>query len=534
MMCAVAGDRRRRPARSDWRWLLDRRPTPLAWRAAALGGITGPVAVGYWIARSRRGWLAVAALAGSWAWLAVIARASRHPPVTLDAELPPPEALPRVSVVVAARDEADVVGDLIADLGAQDLRDPAGTPRFEAIFVDDRSIDGTGDAIRAASAQAGLRAVTRLVRREACVADGKGGALAVVPPETYTGTVAVVLDADARIGPTFLRRAAAYVAAGADAVTARRRMRREVASWLARAQDDEQTVDGELLRGRWALGGCSEFRGNGLVIRRDALLAAGGWRPGELTEDLDLSTRLATARGVGVGWALDLEVGEDPVVDPVGLATQRLRWAEGSIQRYLEHGWRLVRAPGLPWRLRADFLGYGLQLLLPGVLAGALLGAVAHRRPARPAVLAGLATASAAGVAYDALRWETDERGRPLGRNARLRRALRVTAFGGLWVAMVPAAMARIVVRRGPVRYAKTRHVPHVAGTRASAGDGAVRDGAARPPTRGRDDRQAADARFPDAGWDGALPGAAVDGPEPGLAGTEDRIPIPASAARVG
>src|SRR5205814_10436749 len=64
---------------------------------------------------------------------------------------------------------------------------------------------------------------------------------------------------------------------------------------LAGAQADEQTLDGELQRGRWALGGCSEFRGNGIVIRRDLLAEVGGWRAEALTEDLDLRSEEHTS-----------------------------------------------------------------------------------------------------------------------------------------------------------------------------------------------------------------------------------------------
>ena len=51
-----------------------------------------------------------------------------------------------------------------------------------------------------------------------------------------------------------------------------------MSGWLEGAQADEQTLDGELNRGRWAMGGCSEFRGNGIMIRRELLAAVGGWQ----------------------------------------------------------------------------------------------------------------------------------------------------------------------------------------------------------------------------------------------------------------
>src|SRR5919206_381273 len=89
---------------------------------------------------------------------------------------------------------------------------------------------------RAAGAE-GLGAVTKLVRRVGeHLADGKGAALTAVPPEQCHGDVIVVLDADARVGPNFLSTLATYVAAGAGAVTVRRRVLGGEASALAGAQ----------------------------------------------------------------------------------------------------------------------------------------------------------------------------------------------------------------------------------------------------------------------------------------------------------
>ena len=114
---------------------------------------------------------------------------------------------------------------LVRDVAAQDHRAPDGTPWFELVVVDDRSVDGSGDAVRDTAEAAGIGAVTRIIRRDGeGLPDGKGAALSAAQPEICRGDMVVVLDADARIGPGFLGRLAAYVNAGADALTARRRM----------------------------------------------------------------------------------------------------------------------------------------------------------------------------------------------------------------------------------------------------------------------------------------------------------------------
>jgi hopene-associated glycosyltransferase HpnB len=64
-----------------------------------------------------------------------------------EAVIPPPRA---VVAVIPARDEADVIGDAVGSLLAQDH-----AHRFELVIVDDHSSDGTADVARAAAAAAG-------------------------------------------------------------------------------------------------------------------------------------------------------------------------------------------------------------------------------------------------------------------------------------------------------------------------------------------------------------------------------------------
>jgi Glycosyltransferase like family 2 len=435
--------------------------TPAGWRMAAMVALAGGAGLGY--RASARGGVAgglvTTAMALGLASSVRVAIASRRPPILPGAAPVHGATPPTFSVIVAARDEAAVLPRLIADLGRQDYRTANGRPLFEVIVVDDRSIDGTPQAALRAAAGEGLGAVTKLVRRLGeGLADGKGAALTAVPPESCHGDVIVVLDADARVEPRFLAALATYIQAGASAVTVRRHVLEAHSSVLAGAQADEQLADGEIQRGRWALGGCSEFRGNGIVVRRDLLISVGGWRAEALTEDLDLSSRLAAAHGVTVAWAIDVDVWEEPVNALPALWRQRVRWAEGAIRRVLEHGGSVVRSPRLSVAARADFAGYASQLLAPPIIIGSLAGAARHRRPALAAALIGGYAAAAAGIGFDALRWEEGPDGGPLSLTERLSRGIRLACFGGLWLAAVPAALWRLAVRGGPVRYDKMAH----------------------------------------------------------------------------
>jgi hypothetical protein len=436
--------------------------TPGHWRTAAIVALAGGAGLGYRAAArgGAAGWLVTAGLALGFASTIRVAAASRRPPILpgaapLDAAAEPPT----FSIIVAARDEAAVLPRLIADIARQDYRSSNGRPLFELIVVDDRSVDGTPQAALRASGAEGLGGVTKLVRRVGeNLADGKGAALTAVPPETCHGDVIVVLDADARVGPRFLATLATYVAAGAGAITVRRRVLKADQSALAGAQGDEQLADGEIQRGRWALGGCSEFRGNGIVVRRDLLMSVGGWRAEALTEDLDLSSRLAAAHGVTVAWAIDAEVWEEPVDALPALWRQRVRWAEGAIRRALEHGPAVVHSPRLSVAARMDFVGYAGQLLAPPIILGSLAGAARHRRRTVAAALLGGYALTAGALGFDALRWEQGPDGAPLAVGERFGRALRLVCFGAIWLVAVPAALLRLALRGGPVRYDKMDH----------------------------------------------------------------------------
>jgi cellulose synthase/poly-beta-1,6-N-acetylglucosamine synthase-like glycosyltransferase len=402
-----------------------------------------------------------------------VAIASRRPPISpRDAAEALAQAArkPTFSVVVGARDEAVALPRLIADLADQDYRDEDGDPLFEVIVIDDRSVDGTGEAAIATAGRCGLSQALRVVRRSGeNLPDGKGAALTAAQPDICGGDIVLVLDADARLAPEFLSRAAGYFEAGAAAVTARRRILSAERGWLEGAQADEQTLDGEINRGRWAMGGCSEFRGNGIMVRRDLLARVGGWRASALTEDTDLSSRVAAATGKGVAWALDAEVWEEPVSRLGPLWSQRKRWAEGALRRFLEHGPAVLRSPRLSPAAKLDFSLYAAQLAVPPIAIGAATGAALRGHKKQIAgMLAGYFGASAI-LAWDSLRWSEGGAGRQAGRDAagtgivpstreRAVRAVRVSLFNGLWLAAVPRALAHIALGRGAIRYVKMEH----------------------------------------------------------------------------
>lgn len=360
---------------------------------------------------------------------------------------------PFVSLVLPARNEASVIGAAIRALCDQRYAAADGSPNYELLVVDDASTDGTGDVARRSAS--GLPQV-RVAGREASEGPRtKGAVLAHVAP-LLNGEVIGVIDADTLVEPAFLRRVMHAWARdpGAAAIQVSRRPRNAGRSWLTAAQAAEQLMDMASQCGRRATDGTAELRGNGMFVRRHVLESVGGWSPRALTEDLDLSTRLSAA-GHHVALSPEAIVEEEAVESVAALWHQRMRWAEGSLRRLLEHG------PGLltgsqPLARKADFAAFAAEFVLPPLFATTIVASlltIALPGPADWTVPASLFAGYGFGVFLLALGGLAAVGVRGLGLFGG---ALRGALFLSHWLLVVPVALARIAVGPEPRGFVQT------------------------------------------------------------------------------
>lgn len=278
-------------------------------------------------------------------------------------------APPAIDVVVAARDEQAVIARLVGRVAA--LHWPEGALRLWVI--DDGSEDRTPEVLAELQSQ---WPQLRVLRRPRDAGGGKSGALNRVLRE-LEGRWLLVLDADADLQPDTLERLIPMAESGGwHAVQLRKAVVNASANLLTRAQAMEMAFDALIQEGRLARGGVGELRGNGQLLRRDALLACGGFNESTLTDDLDLSLRLVLA-GYAVCVLWDPPVGEEAVIGLSALWRQRQRWAEGGLQRFLDHGFgfgsgRLTRFQTLDL-VAFCLLQYAMPLLAAADLLGVLL-----------------------------------------------------------------------------------------------------------------------------------------------------------------
>lgn len=268
---------------------------------------------------------------------------------------------PRVSVVIAAHNEEAVIEPTVREMLKLDY------PDYELLVMDDRSQDGTPEILeRLASELKDPRYRYHLRPQEAF--PGKPTVLNEAL-EMTDGEVICVFDADASVEPDFLSRILPFLAdENVGAVQARKVIANAEENWLTRCQNYEYSLDSHFQYGRDSVRGAVELRGNGQLVKREALQEVGGWHPLTLTDDLDLSTRLHLD-GWDIRFAHKVPVYEEGITRFKALLKQRRRWTEGTLWRYLEYAGKLLRSRKVSFRTRLDMVAYFLEFLLPLWLA---------------------------------------------------------------------------------------------------------------------------------------------------------------------
>jgi len=142
--------------------------------------------------------------------------------------------------------------------------------------------------------------------------------------------------------------------------------------------------------GRFSAGCFQNFNGSGGVLRKKAILQAGGWQADTLAEDLDLSYRMQL-QGCQVMFLRDLlSPGEVPPTIP-SFKKQQARWACGSLRTAKKILPGLLRDPevGMKQRLQSfiHLTGYILHpLMVFSFLLTCLATITGLNNPAKPLV----------------------------------------------------------------------------------------------------------------------------------------------------
>jgi len=243
------------------------------------------------------------------------------------------KTLPNIDVLVAARDEENVIERLVERL----LSINYPQEKISLWIIDDGSQDNTPHLLKELS---NSFASLNVLSRTRMSGGGKSGALNSVLKKTE-GEWLFILDADAQLqGNVLIRAITLAVHGGWSSVQLRKAVVNCDFNQIASYQAMEMAMDAVIQRGRLAIGGVAELRGNGQLINRKVLESCGGFNEQTITDDLDLSFRLLLTRSpIVIMW--DPPVQEEAVESISALFRQRKRWAEGGLQRFFDY-WPLL------------------------------------------------------------------------------------------------------------------------------------------------------------------------------------------------
>jgi len=269
------------------------------------------------------------------------------------------KALPTVDVLVAARDEENVIERLVSRLLSIEYPEE----KISFWIIDDGSQDLTPNLLQELTTKFPR---INVLTRSLMSGGGKSGALNSVLNKT-DGEWLFILDADAQLQSNVLVRSITLALNGGwSGVQLRKSVVNFKLNKIAAYQAMEMAMDAVIQRGRLALGGVAELRGNGQLINRKVLESCGGFNEQTITDDLDLSFRfLLTRSPIVIMW--DPPVQEEAVESVSALFRQRKRWAEGGLQRFFDY-WPLLISKRLSNFKKLDLSCFFLlQYVLPVV-----------------------------------------------------------------------------------------------------------------------------------------------------------------------
>ncbi len=362
-----------------------------------------------------------------------------------------PTDLPSVSLLVAAKNEEAVIGNLVNSLCNLEYPEEL----YEVWVIDDNSTDKTPLVLKELGRKYNK---LKVLRRLPDASGGKSGALNQVLPLAQ-GEFLAVFDADAQVPQDLLQKVLPlFTRKEVGAVQMRKAIVNASENFWTQGQMAEMALDAYMQQQRIACGGIGELRGNGQFVRRAALESCGGWNEETITDDLDLTIRLHLDN-----WDIEClchpAVGEEGVTSALSLWHQRNRWAEGGYQRYLDY-WHLIQRLRMGRRKTWDLLLFMLMMyILPTAAVPDLLMAIARNRAPIFAPATGLTlTLSLVSMYLGLKRVQQEEKIPASAFLLRLLQTLRGTLYMFHWLIVMSSATARMSVRPKRLKWVKTVH----------------------------------------------------------------------------
>ena len=256
------------------------------------------------------------------------------------AKKPKPLAVParahRYAVLIAARNEENVISGLLDSLRAQTY-----DMSLVTVFV---AADNCTDSTAAIARAHGAVVYERFNQLNV----GKGYALDFLLqhigadyPAGFDGYF--VFDADNILAPDYIERMNEMFSNGHEIVTSYRNSKNFGGNWISAGYALWFLRESRYLNGaRTRLGSSAAVGGTGFLFSQRILNESHGWRFYLLTEDIEFSV-YHILRGEKIAICESAVLYDEQPTDFRQSCRQRLRWAKGYVQVFLRYGGQLLR-----------------------------------------------------------------------------------------------------------------------------------------------------------------------------------------------
>jgi len=243
----------------------------------------------------------------------------------------------RFAVLICARNEQAVIGELIESLKLQDYPEEL----LDLYVLADNCTDGTAEAARAAGAL--------VYERQNKAKVGKGYALDYLiariredhPDAPYSGYF--IFDADNIVDKRFVSEMNKTYSRGFDVITSYRNSKNFGENWISTAYSIWFLREARYLNfPRMHLGTSCTVSGTGFFVSQSVIDENGGWPFHLLTEDIEFSVDCVINNRL-IGYCDTAIVYDEQPVSFRQSWQQRLRWAKGFFQVNRKYSARLVK-----------------------------------------------------------------------------------------------------------------------------------------------------------------------------------------------
>lgn len=231
----------------------------------------------------------------------------------------------RFAAVIAARNEEQVIGNLIKSLKEQDYPEEL----LEIIVIPNNCTDNTREAAQLAGAT--ILDCKQKVRTKGQVLNY---AFNYIMEKMDRFDAFCIFDADNLVGPTFIREMNNALCSGARVAQGYRDSKNPMDSVISSCHSIYYYyVNGLYNRARSILGLSAILTGTGFMVSADTIKKLGGWNTRTMTEDLEF-TALCVLKGIDVRWVQKAIVYDEQPITMKQSWNQRIRWSTGIQQCY--------------------------------------------------------------------------------------------------------------------------------------------------------------------------------------------------------